>query len=50
MRHYNHPFFGPSILTGDPHEITLFLASQRVPISDLYGLVHAPPSQVGQCL
>jgi hypothetical protein len=39
----NHPLFGPSVLAGDPHGITQFLASQRMPASDPYGLVHTLP-------
>jgi len=39
---HNHPPFGPSVLAGDPHGITPFLASQQVPAGDPYGLVHAP--------
>ena len=40
---HNHPFLGPSVPAGNPHGISPFLASQRMPASDLYGLVHAPP-------
>jgi hypothetical protein len=40
---YNHPLLGPSVLVGDPYGISPFLVSQRVPASDLHGLVHASP-------
>jgi hypothetical protein len=40
---HNQPLLGPSILTGDPHGITQFLASKRVPTGDTHRLVHASP-------
>jgi hypothetical protein len=43
---HNHPLLGPSVPSADSHGITSFLASQGVPTSDPYGLVHAPPSQL----
>jgi hypothetical protein len=39
---HNHPLLEPSVLAGDPHGITPFLASQRVPAGNPLGLVHAP--------
>jgi hypothetical protein len=45
---HNHPLLRLSIPAGDPDGIPSFLASQRVSDGDLHGLVHAPPSQIGQ--
>jgi hypothetical protein len=33
---------GPSVPAGDPHGITPFLVSQRVPAGITHRLVHAP--------
>jgi hypothetical protein len=46
VRRHNHPLLGPSVLAGDPHEITQFFESQRVPTGDPHKLVHAPPISV----
>jgi hypothetical protein len=43
VRCHNHPLLGPSVPTGDPHEITPFLASQQVPVGNPHGLVHGLP-------
>jgi hypothetical protein len=43
MERHNHPLLGPSVFAGYSHEISQFLASQRVPASDLHGFVYAPP-------
>lgn len=45
---HNHLLLGLRISTGDIHEITPFLASQRVPASNPHALVYALSSQAGQ--
>jgi hypothetical protein len=42
VRRHNHPLLGPSVPACDPHEITPFLVSQRVPAGIPHRLVHAP--------
>jgi hypothetical protein len=41
VRHHNHPLLRPNVFASNSNGISPFFASQRVPASDPYELMHA---------